>query len=36
MYLYNLQTKGLATGIYQIGFHVGSDPAVYTVQFQIR
>ncbi len=35
-YIFNLQTKGLATGVYQLGFHVGADPAVYTVQFQIR
>jgi VCBS repeat-containing protein len=35
-YIFNLQTKGLATGIYHLGFHVGSDPVVYTVQFQIR
>lgn len=35
-YIFNLQTKGLATGIYQLAFHVGSDPTVYTVQFQIR
>jgi len=36
MYMYNLQTKGLATGTYQLGYVVGGDPTVYTVQFQIR
>ncbi|HLL15724.1 MAG TPA: Ig-like domain-containing protein [Pyrinomonadaceae bacterium] len=35
-YIFNLQTKGLATGVYYLGFHVGSDPTIYTVQFQIR
>lgn len=35
-YIFNLQTKGLATGVYQFALYVGSDPTVYTVQFQIR
>lgn len=36
MYMYNLQTKGLASGVYEMGFIVGADPTVYTVQFQIK
>ncbi len=36
MYMYNLQTTGLATGTYELGFMVGSDPATYAVRFQIR
>lgn len=35
-YIFNLQTKGLPTGVYQLGFHVGSDASIYTVQFQIK
>lgn len=35
-YIFNLKTTGLATGVYQLGFYVGSDPTVYTVQFQIK
>lgn len=35
-YIFNLQTKGLTTGTYQLSFTVGGDPAIYTVQFQIR
>lgn len=35
-YIFNLQTKGLATGVYHLGFYIGSDPTIYTVQFQIR
>lgn len=35
-YIFNLQTKVLATGTYQLGFNVGSNPTVYNVQFQIR
>ena len=35
-YIFNLQTTGLARGVYQLAFHIGSDPTVYTVQFQLR
>jgi large repetitive protein len=35
-YIFNLKTTGLATGVYQLGFHAGSDPTVYIVQFQIK
>lgn len=35
-YIFNLQTKGLTTGVYQLGFTVGGDPNVYIVQFQIK
>ncbi|HEY9284768.1 MAG TPA: Ig-like domain-containing protein [Pyrinomonadaceae bacterium] len=35
-YIFNLQTNGLATGVYQLGFYVGTDPTVYAVQFHIR
>jgi hypothetical protein len=35
-YIFNLQTTGLATGVYNLYFRVGSDPTLHTVQFQIR
>jgi hypothetical protein len=35
-YTYNLKTTGLATGIYNLYFTVGSDPTLHTVQFQIK
>jgi hypothetical protein len=35
-YIFNLQTKGLSTGVYQLGYVVGADPTIYTVQFQIK
>ena len=35
-YIFNLKTTGLATGIYNLYFRVGSDPTLHTVQFQIR
>ena len=35
-YIYNLKTTGMATGTYELGFTAGGDPAVYTVQFQVR
>jgi hypothetical protein len=35
-YVFNLQTKGLAPGVYQLGFTVGGDPTVYVVQFQVK
>jgi len=35
-YIYNLQTKGMATGSYQMAFYVGSDPKLYFVPFQVK
>lgn len=35
-YIFNLSTKGLGTGTYLLGFRVGSDPTVYTVQFKLK
>jgi Bacterial Ig-like domain (group 3)/Lamin Tail Domain/Divergent InlB B-repeat domain len=35
-YIFNLKTTGLATGIYNLYFTVGSDPTLHTVQFQIK
>jgi hypothetical protein len=35
-YTYNLQTTGLATGLYNLYFTVGTDPTLHTVQFQIK
>ncbi|HZI20287.1 MAG TPA: Ig-like domain-containing protein [Pyrinomonadaceae bacterium] len=35
-YAFNLKTTGLTTGTYELGYAVGNDPTVYTLQFQIR
>lgn len=35
-YIFNLQTKGLTIGVYELGFYVSGNPTVYTVQFQVR
>ena len=35
-YIYNLSTKGLASGSYQLSFVVSGDPATHTVGFEIR
>ncbi len=35
-YIFNLQTTGLATGVYNLYFRVGADPTLHTVQFQIK
>jgi hypothetical protein len=35
-YIYNLATGGLVTGTYTLSFAVAGDPAVHTVQFQLR
>jgi hypothetical protein len=35
-YIFNLDTTGLTTGIYNLYFTVGADPTLHTVQFQIR
>ena len=35
-YIFNLSTKGLAGGTYDLSFTAGSDPSVYKVQFQVK
>ena len=35
-YIFNLQTKGLATGTYVLVFKAGADPSTHGVQFQIK
>ena len=35
-YIFNLSTKGYATGTYLLKFKAGSDPIVHTVQFQVK
>jgi hypothetical protein len=35
-YIFNLSTKGLATGSYILNFTVSGDPTVYSVPFQVR
>jgi hypothetical protein len=35
-YVYNLSTKGLATGTYALTFRAGADPTTHTVSFQVR
>jgi N-acetylneuraminic acid mutarotase len=35
-YIYNLSTKGLATGTYALSFTAGSDPPRHTVQFEVK
>ena len=36
-YIFNLSTRGLATGTYNLNFKVvGSDPTIYTAPFQVR
>ena len=35
-YIFNLATRGLSAGTYDIRFRVGSDPSVYTTPIQIR
>ena len=35
-YIFNLSTKGLAQGTYEVTFHVSGDPMPHTVQFQTR
>jgi probable HAF family extracellular repeat protein len=35
-YIYNLSTRGLATGTYALEFTAGSDTHVYQAQFQVR
>ncbi len=35
-YIFNLDTNGLATGTYVLGFRIGSDPSVQTVPFELK
>ncbi len=35
-YVFNLSTKGYATGTYSLSFVAGSDPSTHTVQFQVK
>ncbi|HWS89856.1 MAG TPA: Ig-like domain-containing protein [Pyrinomonadaceae bacterium] len=35
-YTFNLKTTGYTTGTYELGFVIGNDPTVYTLQFQIE
>jgi microsomal dipeptidase-like Zn-dependent dipeptidase len=35
-YIFNLQTTGLTTGVYELTFTATGDPNTHTVQFQIR
>jgi dipeptidyl aminopeptidase/acylaminoacyl peptidase len=35
-YIFNLSTKGYATGTYLLRFKAGADPTVHTVQFQVK
>jgi hypothetical protein len=35
-YVFNLSTKGLSTGTYQLNFAVAAEPAVYAVPFQVK
>ena len=35
-YIFNLQTTGLTTGTYALGFTAGSDPTTHTLTFQVR
>jgi hypothetical protein len=35
-YVFNVKTKGLSRGTYQLQFRAGSDPTVHAVQFTVR
>jgi uncharacterized repeat protein (TIGR01451 family) len=35
-YIFNLSTKGLATGTYVLSFVAGADPEVHAMQFQVK
>jgi hypothetical protein len=35
-YIFNLSTKGLATGTYNLNFTVTGDPFVYATPFQVK
>ena len=36
MYIYNLKTTGLSTGVYNLYFTAGDDPVLHSVQFQVK
>lgn len=36
LYILNLKTTGLSTGVYNLYFTAGSDPVLHTVQFQVK
>lgn len=36
MYILNLKTTGLSTGVYNLYFTAGDDPVVHSVQFQVK
>ena len=36
MYILNLKTTGLSTGVYKLYFTAGDDPVVHSVQFQVK
>lgn len=35
-YIFNLKTKGLAPGAYELRFKAGADPTIHAVRFQVR
>ena len=35
-YIFNLSTKGLTVGTYELQFTAGSDPAILRVPFSVR
>jgi hypothetical protein len=35
-YIFNLSTRGLASGTYRLSFTAGSDPAIHAVEFQVK
>ena len=35
-YIYNLSTKGLSTGTWQLSFTVAGDPIIHVVQFDLK
>ena len=35
-YIFNLSTKGLATGTYVLSFKAGADKLVHSVQFEVK
>ena len=36
MYILNLKTTGLSTGVYNLYFTAGDDPVLHSVQFQVK
>ncbi|MDT5063454.1 MAG: hypothetical protein QOH63_3913 [Acidobacteriota bacterium] len=35
-YIFNLKTKGYASGTYLLRFKAGNDPSIYSLQFQVK